>query len=246
MSDYQSYDRQHEKNTRDSAEQTKLMPIFNESEDIFADVLDDADLLKEYYVERGFSKSKLAELTGEQESMVRSRLRKFGVMREEEITISESELRKKYIENGHSQKELVQIFDASYENTLRHLNYYGINKTFSEAKKDQWDSASRPAPFGTYQGYERWSVKNPNTTVLVHRLVAVAEYGFEKVADNDVHHRNGISWDNRPSNLKVKSKKDHIRDHWNDETLYSKIKNASDDELRTVLNKLSYDGDEIV
>lgn len=35
----------------------------------------------------------------------------------------------------------------------------------------------------------------------VHRLVCVAEWGFDQVADKEVHHRNGGKIDNRGSNL---------------------------------------------
>lgn len=53
-------------------------------------------------------------------------------------------------------------------------------------------------------------------SVRIHRLVAVAEYGFDAVAGNIVHHRNGVRFDNRPSNLEPMSNKDHLEYH--DET----------------------------
>lgn len=39
--------------------------------------------------------------------------------------------------------------------------------------------------------------------VPVHKLVAVAEYGIDAVKENDVHHLNTISWDNRPENISL-------------------------------------------
>jgi len=35
-------------------------------------------------------------------------------------------------------------------------------------------------------------------TMKVHRLLAVAEHGFDAVCDMHVHHKNKIAWDNRP------------------------------------------------
>ncbi len=45
--------------------------------------------------------------------------------------------------------------------------------------------------------------ENDDKPVYIHDLVAISEYGFEAVINNDVHHLNTISWDNRPSNLEL-------------------------------------------
>jgi len=50
-------------------------------------------------------------------------------------------------------------------------------------------------------------------TCRVHRLVAVAEYGFDAVADSVVHHKNGVKWDNRPGNLEVLDAGEHATHH---------------------------------
>lgn len=65
-------------------------------------------------------------------------------------------------------------------------------------------------------GYERWRVRpygetGGADTVFIHRLVAVAEYGFDAVAGNEVHHRNGVRWDNRPGNLEPRDPVSHGR-----------------------------------
>ena len=80
---------------------------------------------------------------------------------------------------------------------LHYLRHYGITTGNERA-----DRPSRsPVPFRTGQdGYERW--KTTQRTVFVHRLVAVAEWGFAAVADCVVHH-NSVPWDNRPSQLQL-------------------------------------------
>ncbi len=51
----------------------------------------------------------------------------------------------------------------------------------------------------------------------LHRLIAVAEYGYDVVVENDIHHKNEIKWDNRPSNLEPIEKERHGRRHANEQ-----------------------------
>lgn len=64
-------------------------------------------------------------------------------------------------------------------------------------------------------GYERWesTYQGDSSRVRVHRMLAVAEYGFDRVCENLVHHKNGIYWDNRPSNIEIMSPTDHAKLH---------------------------------
>ena len=47
----------------------------------------------------------------------------------------------------------------------------------------------------------------------VHRLVAVAEYGYDAIAGKDVHHKNGHKVDNRPENLEPIDPSSHAKLH---------------------------------
>lgn len=76
---------------------------------------------------------------------------------------------------------------------------------------------SKKANFQTdVNGYERWNAANGNDvpdSMYVHRLLAIAMHGIEAVKDMDIHHKNGIKWDNRPENIEVKTKTDHMSEH---------------------------------
>lgn len=63
---------------------------------------------------------------------------------------------------------------------------------------------------------EKWMESGSRTSVLVHRLLAVAEYGFDAVAGNEVNHRNKHQFDNRPANLEPLSQSDHHALHTNE------------------------------
>ena len=70
----------------------------------------------------------------------------------------------------------------------------------------------RPPHFRTdADGYEELKHLFEGTLhrVLVHRLAAVAWFGFDAVAGNDVHHRNSVPWDNREANLEPLSRSEH-------------------------------------
>jgi hypothetical protein len=64
-----------------------------------------------------------------------------------------------------------------------------------------------PAPEG-YRGR-----KYRGKYVYEHRLMAEVKTGYYLRADEVVHHKNGRKRDNRLSNLGVKLRADHTRDH---------------------------------
>lgn len=64
-------------------------------------------------------------------------------------------------------------------------------------------------------GYSKWN--DGNTTVLVHRLAAVAEFGFDAVVEADnIHHKSGYKFDNRHENFDLVSHAEHGRIHSNE------------------------------
>jgi len=67
------------------------------------------------------------------------------------------------------------------------------------------------------QGYNvvKTNIDGENIYLSLHRLLAVSEFGIDKVKDIDVHHKNNIPWDNRPSNLELMSRSEHMKHHRN-------------------------------
>ena len=49
--------------------------------------------------------------------------------------------------------------------------------------------------------------------MVVHRLLAVSEWGLDAIRGREVHHKNEIPWDNRPENLELVTREEHGEKH---------------------------------
>jgi len=79
-----------------------------------------------------------------------------------------------------------------------------------------------PVPYRTnHNGYETWRHQFRNEegekreqTVSIHRLCAVAWFGFSAVDQNTVvHHKSNIPWDNREDNIEPMDRETHSNMH---------------------------------
>jgi hypothetical protein len=67
----------------------------------------------------------------------------------------------------------------------------------------------------SHKGYPCWFFEQNGAKrrVRVHRLAAVAKYGFDQVAGRVVNHESGVPWDDRLSNLKLLTNEQHSKHH---------------------------------
>jgi len=116
---------------------------------------------------------------------------------------NERTLRRLYVDEGLSSRDVAERLGTSKTTILKWLRRHGIDP--DTANQDKSPS------FEMKGSYESWSTHDGDAKrrVYVHRLLAVAEYGFDAVVDKDTHHLNGIPWDNRPSNVEPLSKTEH-------------------------------------
>lgn len=152
-------------------------------------------------------------------------------------------LQQMYYEDNHSQTDIAEKFGVSQHTISRWMGKHGI------APGKRYDLAAEAArvEYARYytkqSGYEVWSTRAGYDTdhLFVHRLLAVAVYGFDAVVDSVVHHKNNIKWDNRPGNIEVMVDSKHKRHHgerrytagpWRDEdTLRDAYQSATISEL---------------
>jgi hypothetical protein len=118
-----------------------------------------------------------------------------------------------YHQRNMSAYEIADKLGCSYQPI-----YERIDKTRSQSNAMSISHAKKPTHYRTGEnGYEEWkcNTNGEQKTVLVHRLVAVAEYGFDEVSGKVIHHDNRIPWDNRPDNLKPMTDSNHKAKHAN-------------------------------
>lgn len=124
-----------------------------------------------------------------------------------------------------SVQEIADILDCTETTVRNYLKRFGI----TEPTESPATHLIRP------DGYECWRVDGH--TIYVHRLVAIAEWGIEAVADGVIHHKNRIRWDNRPENLRVfetqgKHSRHHARPQPHEDQLTLDGYQASDQPIR--------------
>jgi len=175
--------------------------------DYVGDPWRDEDTLRELFKEQGLTSYEVADELGCSQNCVMRWLHRYGIEREQPWKDKET-LIELYVERKLTTYEIGDKFDVSATTIGRALKEYNIRRR-----------KSVPAFYTDMRGYERihHQHKYNVTPVAVHRLTALADgkLTFEQFAngDMDVHHQNGIPWDNRPENLEVMPHEEHSRLH---------------------------------
>lgn len=123
-------------------------------------------------------------------------------------------IRELYVNQKRSASEVGRILDCSKDTVSKYCDEFGIERR-GVAEASRLANMKLPHVRTTPHGYE--SVQDGffggNNRVYIHRLLAVAEFGFDKVCGSVVHHVNGVPWDNREENIEVHTNSDHASMH---------------------------------
>lgn len=175
----------------------------------------DEDCLREFYIERGQTTYEIADRFGCAPTTVQRWLNKHNIEHRhgphghsDYPWRDEDELRRLYVTEELSSFDIADRFGCDHSTICKWLGQFNIETR---------DKHERPPTFDTdVRGYERWrhGPKDDRKQVKHHRLLAVSKYGFDAVTpDKDVHHRNGIPWDNRYENIELVSHANHPKLH---------------------------------
>lgn len=138
-------------------------------------------------------------------------------------------LRQKYVEEGLSTRDVGKLADCSGRTISRWLDNHGIEP------RENWKAGVEAAAESnrvervklrtfdaeSVNAYEYWMTnvweggERVTKSVYVHRLLAVAEHGFDAVKDRDVHHKIPIPWLNTHDNIEIVDKSEHGEYHTN-------------------------------
>lgn len=123
----------------------------------------------------------------------------------------ESYLRSLYVDKRMTQSEIADLFKCCQTTIGRALDEHGIET------RDSGDYAL-PSVYFSQSGYltcrhRHGKGRSERVAFRIHRLVAVAEFGFDAVVGCDVHHKNKHRADNRHENLEVMERSEHTEHH---------------------------------
>lgn len=121
-------------------------------------------------------------------------------------------LRELYWGEGLSTIEISNMSDVSPSTIRYHMGEHNIDR-----RRQTVNNRQRQACL-THDGhgYSVWLSRDPDGVQRkfpVHRLLAISKYGSDSVKGKETHHKNGIPWDNRPSNIEILGASEHVSKH---------------------------------
>jgi transposase len=178
------------------------------------------------YLEDEKSTHQMADEFGCAVSTVTKYMERYGIDRDrrnyrKDVPFRDEEtLRELYWGEGMAIPAVADAVGASETTVKKWMNHYDIDRRDPQkAAGIAWRVERTTYAVGT-DGYVFCQSRVPEgiRQVYVHRLLAVAKYGFDAVCGKDVHHRNGVRWDNRPKNIEAMTKSEHAKHHHTERT----------------------------
>jgi transposase-like protein len=176
----------------------------------------DVGVLKTLFVEKGMNTYEIADELDTTPQTVQKWLDKHGLRERSTINKDrpwqdEARMRELYVERKLTAPKVADELDCAHRTVLCWLDKHGIDKRDRTQESARTRRKKPPWHHFSEDGYEMVETEICGTTkqARIHRLVAVAECGFNAVSGNIVHHRNGMPADNRPGNLKIMSAEKH-------------------------------------
>ena len=178
----------------------------------------DPEILEELYWDEGMTIAEVADELGCSDTTVARWMEKNGIERrdngipdyDDAPWRDEEFLREQYWEKRKTIPKIAEELECGVTTVRDWMVKHGIERRdWSEAIKAGYPDHAHY--FMNHNGHMRW--RHFEDSIFVHQLLAISEYGFEEVAEKQVHHKNHIPWDNRPENIELMTMAEHTAHH---------------------------------
>jgi DNA-binding XRE family transcriptional regulator len=125
-------------------------------------------------------------------------------------------LERKYWEENLTTHEMGDIVDMNHGTIVYWMAKHDIPRKNNIELIKQRCRKEYATYFTKKSGHEAWQTSDTEggeDYCAVHRLAAVAWFGWDAVVGNDVHHDNNVPWDNREENLTPMGDREHMQHH---------------------------------
>lgn len=192
----------------------------------------DEDWLREQYVEKGRTVTDIAEQFDMTNPGITHWMDKYGIERRsnkeaqkpDKPYTDEEWLLEQYLEKENSLHDIAAECDVTGAVILKWARRFDIPRrnTTDHFKNNEVTTAYVSGDFGGLPGgYIRYQARVPNTdtpkSVHEHQLVMLREGADPHKVFSDgeynIHHKNGIKWDNREENLELITATEHRKHH---------------------------------
>lgn len=175
----------------------------------------DEDWLRERWFDEDKRVYEIADEANCTEGTIQTWRKKFDFPQKDDVYAEKygEQIEKWYCDDLDTLEEIAERLDASVSRIQRTLEKRGVERR----------SRSLAYAINGYHGGFEMNADGYLTVTAnyngerqrcyMHRLLAVAKYGFGAVKGKDVHHKNGLRWDNRPDNIELIDKQEHGRMH---------------------------------